>query len=46
MAWTWHEYKEQKRTLGDRLVLVDMIDYPILDSVPISEELFSGKHSE
>lgn len=46
MAWTWHEYKEQKKILGDKLVLVDMIDHPILDSVLISEELFSGKYPE
>jgi hypothetical protein len=46
VAWTWYQYKEQKKTLGEKLVLVDMIDHPILDSVPISEELFSGKYPE
>jgi len=46
MAWTWHQYKENKKELGEKLVLVDMIDHPILDSVAISEELFSGKYPE
>ncbi|MCB9807393.1 hypothetical protein H6768_06010 [Candidatus Peribacteria bacterium] len=45
-AWTWDEYQEQKKTLGDKLVLVDMIGHPVFDSVSISDEMFSGVYPD
>lgn len=44
--WTWDEYKENKKNLWDKLILVDMIGYPVLDSKTISDEMFSGKYPE
>jgi len=38
--WTWDEYRKQKEKLWDQIVLVDMINHPLPDSVPISNELF------
>lgn len=40
-SWTWQEYEEKKRQLGDKVVLVDMIGHPVEGSEPISEEMFS-----
>lgn len=40
-SWTWDEYEEKKRILGDKVVLVDMIGHPVEGSEPISEEMFS-----
>lgn len=43
--WTRTEYFENKKYLeskGIRVVLVDMIDHPIEDSVIISNDIFSG----
>lgn len=45
-SWTWEEYKEKKHDLGNKIVLVDMINHPIEWSIPISDELFSGKYPE
>lgn len=39
-SWSWEEYKENKEKLWDKIVLVDMINHPILDAEPISNELF------
>jgi len=41
--WSWDEYFEQKKKLeaeGKKVVLVDMINQPIEDSIPISNEIF------
>ena len=38
--WSWEEYREQKEQLWDKVVLVDMINHPLPDSVAISNELF------
>lgn len=46
MAWNWNKYKKEKQELWNKLVLVDMIDQPVLDSVPISDEMFTGKYPE
>jgi hypothetical protein len=40
-SWTWDEYEKQKKVLWDKLVLVDMIGHPVMDSVQISNELFA-----
>ncbi len=43
--WTWTEYFENKKELEAQwinVVLVDMINHPIEDSIPISNELFFG----
>lgn len=45
-AWTWDEYKKQKESLWDKLVLVDMIKHPVLDSVSISEEMFADTYPD
>ena len=44
---TWTEYFENKKKLesdGIQVVLVDMIDHPVPDAVPISNELFFAGH--
>jgi len=40
-SWSWDEYEKQKEILWDKLILVDMINHPIKDSVVISNELFT-----
>lgn len=43
--WTWTEYFENKKKLesdGIQVVLVDMINHPVENAVPISNELFFG----
>lgn len=43
--WTWTEYFKNKKKLESEwicVVLVDMINHPIEDAVPISNEMFSG----
>ena len=39
-SWSWDEYRENKKKLGDKIILVDMINHPIENSVTISNELF------
>ena len=39
-SWTWEEYKKNKEQFWDQIVLVDMINHPLPDSVAISNELF------
>jgi hypothetical protein len=39
-SWTWEQYKIQKDKFKNQIVLVDMINHPLPDSVPISNELF------
>jgi hypothetical protein len=39
-SWSWDEYNEKKKVLWDSIVLVDMINHPLPDSVAISNELF------
>ncbi len=46
LGWTWEEYFEKKKTLGKKVILVDMIGEPVEGSVPISNELFAKKHPE
>ena len=43
-SWTWDEYFKKKEELGDKVVLVDMINHPVEDAVPISNEIFAGKY--
>ena len=38
--WSWDEYREQKEQFWDKIILVDMINHPLPDSVTISNELF------
>ncbi|MDD5212865.1 MAG: hypothetical protein PHG82_00345 [Candidatus Gracilibacteria bacterium] len=45
-AWTWDEYDEKKKELGEKVVLVDMINHPVAGSVVISDKLFSGIYPE
>ncbi len=45
-SWTWPEYHVQKKELGEKLVLVDMIGHPLEGSIPLSDDLFSGKYPE
>lgn len=45
-SWTWEQYDIKKDELLDKLVLVDMIRYPIPGSVPISDSLFDGSYPE
>jgi len=40
-SWTWEQYKTQKEKFGDQIVLVDMINHPVEDSVAITNELFA-----
>jgi len=43
--WTWSEYFENKKKLeaqGIRVVLVDMINHPVEDAIPASNEIFTG----
>jgi len=40
-SWTWEQYKTQKEKFGDQIVLVDMINHPVEDSVTITNELFA-----
>ncbi|EKE26381.1 MAG: hypothetical protein ACD_4C00308G0009 [uncultured bacterium (gcode 4)] len=40
-SWSWIEFKEKKKDLWDKLILVDMIWHPMDWSVPISDKLFS-----
>lgn len=43
--WTWCEYFENRKKLeaqGIRVVLVDMINHPIEDAIPASNEIFIG----
>ena len=44
IGWTWQEYFEKKKELGDKVVLVDMIGHPVDGSTSISNELFNEKH--
>ena len=39
-SWNWDEYKTQKEKFGEQIVLVDMINHPVEDSVTITNELF------
>ncbi len=48
-SWNWEQYFENKKSLeseGKDVVLVDMINHPVEGSVPISNELFSGKYPD
>lgn len=40
-SWTWEKYKKNKKNLWDKLVLVDMIWFPVEWSIEISDKLFS-----
>jgi hypothetical protein len=43
--WTWKGYFENKKALesqGIRVVLVDMINHPVEDAIPASNEIFTG----
>jgi rhodanese-related sulfurtransferase len=44
VAWTWEQYFEKKKELGDKIVLVDMIGHPVPGSIPLSNELLEGKY--
>ncbi len=44
IGWSWEEYFEKKQEMGDLVVLVDMIGYPIEGAIAISNELFDGKY--
>ncbi len=47
--WTWQEYYNKRRELekeGVRVILVDMINDPVTDSVPLSNSLFKGEYPE
>lgn len=49
IKWSWEEYYKNKKELeaqGKTVILVDMIDDPVPDSVPISNELFQENHPE
>lgn len=49
LAWNWQEYYTQRKKIeeeGGTVVLVDMIDQPVPNSVPISNELFQGKYPD
>jgi len=39
-SWSWEQYRTQKEKFGDQIVLVDMINHPVEDSVTITNELF------
>jgi len=39
-SWTWDQYKIQKEKFKNQIVLVDMINHPLEDSKPISNEMF------
>lgn len=45
-AWTWDEYYEKKKEFWEKIVLVDMINHPVDDSVIISDKLFSWIYPE
>jgi len=38
IGWSWTEYFEKKKEMGDSRVLVDMIGQPVKGSIPISNE--------
>jgi hypothetical protein len=40
-SWTWEQYNIKKNELFEKLVLVDMINHPVKDSVKLSDELFN-----
>jgi hypothetical protein len=43
--WTWYEYFENRKKLeaqGVQVILVDMVNHPIEDSIPASNEIFTG----
>ena len=45
--WTRTEYftnKKQLESQGTRVVLVDMINHPVEDAIPISNEIFFDNH--
>jgi len=42
-TWTWNDYFHNKQEFSKKwinIVLVDMINHPIEDSIPISNEIF------
>jgi len=43
-SWTWDEYFKKKELLGDKVILVDMINHPVEGSVKISNKLFAENH--
>lgn len=45
-SWDWKTYEIKKAELLEKLVLVDMINYPIKWSVTISDELFDWSYVE
>lgn len=47
--WSWVEYYQKRKELEKQsipVVLVDMIDHPVENSVPISNELFDNKYPD
>lgn len=43
--WTWKEYYNKKKELelkNLQVILIDMIDHPVMDSVPISNQIFQN----
>ena len=45
-SWTWEQYKIQKDKFKDQIVLVDMINHPLDDSRPISNEMFEWQYKD
>ena len=42
--WSWEQYKTQKEKFGKQIVLVDMINHPVENSVAISNEMFGWEY--
>lgn len=45
-SWTWDQYKIQKEKFKNQIVLVDMINHPLEDSKPISNEMFDWEYKD
>ena len=43
-GWSWTEYFEKKKELGNKVVLVDMIGHPVEGAIPLSNDLFKGEY--
>jgi hypothetical protein len=43
-SWTWKEYRKQKEKFWDQIILVDMINHPLPNSVTITNELFDSSN--